>query len=98
MVRCPTSTPATSVIALRGPGEPSSGTPNSLARALGDWVDNLFKKNRGTLGGGWNFPFSYPWVTALQMVIVATLAAIVAGLYPARRAARLDVVEALAYE
>ena len=34
MVWCPTSTPATSVIALSGPGSPSKGTPRSRARLL----------------------------------------------------------------
>jgi hypothetical protein len=33
-VVCPTSTPATSVIALRGPGVPSNGMPTSRARGL----------------------------------------------------------------
>src|SRR5439155_6441255 len=32
IVLCPTVTPATSVIALRGPGVPSNGTPRSRAR------------------------------------------------------------------
>src|SRR5262249_39909870 len=33
-VRCPTSTPETSVIAFLGPGVPSRGTPRSRARGL----------------------------------------------------------------
>ena len=33
-VVCPTSTPATSVIALSGPGVPANGTPRSRARGL----------------------------------------------------------------
>ena len=32
MVACPTVTPATSVMALSGPGAPSNGTPRSRAR------------------------------------------------------------------
>ena len=47
---------------------------------------------------GWSFPFLFPWALAAQMVSAATLCAILAGIYPARRAAGLDVVEALAYE
>ncbi len=47
---------------------------------------------------GWSFPYLFPTGVALQMSLTATLCAAVAGLYPARRAASLDVVEALAYE
>ncbi len=47
---------------------------------------------------GWAFPYLFPWKTALQIGISATVCAILAGLYPARRAAGLDVVEALSYE
>jgi putative ABC transport system permease protein len=47
---------------------------------------------------GWSFPYVFPGGVALQMSLTATLCAAVAGLYPARRAAALDVVEALAYE
>lgn len=47
---------------------------------------------------GWSFPYLFPTGVALQMSVTATLCAAVAGLYPARRAAGLDVVEALAYE
>src|SRR5580765_445044 len=38
----PTSTPATSVMALKGPGEPSKGTPRSRARGPGEPVAERF--------------------------------------------------------
>jgi putative ABC transport system permease protein len=47
---------------------------------------------------GWSIPYHFPTAVAVQMSLAATLCAAVAGLYPARRAAALDVVEALAYE
>jgi putative ABC transport system permease protein len=52
----------------------------------------------GAQGTGWNIPLVFPWMTCVQMGFTSLLAAIGAGLYPARRAAGLDVVEALAYE
>jgi ABC-type antimicrobial peptide transport system permease subunit len=47
---------------------------------------------------GWSSPYLFPTGVALQKSLTATLCAAVAGLYPARSAASLDVVEALAYE
>lgn len=64
----------------------------------GGVVGLIVTKIVGVQATGWNFPFTYPWATALQLVAVGTFSAIIAGIYPARRAARLDVVEALAYE
>jgi putative ABC transport system permease protein len=64
----------------------------------GSLVGYIVTKIVGVQATGWNFPFSFPWITAIWMLFLATIAAVLAGLYPARRAARLDVVEALAYE
>jgi len=47
---------------------------------------------------GWNIAFHFPWQVSLQMLLAATACAVLAGLYPARRAAKLEVVEALAWE
>ncbi len=52
----------------------------------------------GEQATGWRFPYLFPTMVAVQMSLTATLCAAVAGVYPARRAAGLDVVEALAYE
>ncbi len=52
----------------------------------------------GTQGTGWSFPFVFPVGIAVQMVLAASVCAVLAGIYPARRAAGLDVVDALAYE
>jgi hypothetical protein len=42
-------------------------------RAFGDWIDSLFKKNRGLPGGGWNFPFS---AQGLNYILIAMGAAV----------------------
>jgi putative ABC transport system permease protein len=44
------------------------------------------------------FTLSYPVVTLLVLLVLAALAGVVAAIGPARRASRLDVLRALAYE
>lgn len=47
---------------------------------------------------GWHFDYHFPWSLGLQVGLASAVCALLAGLYPAKRAAGLDVVEALAYE
>jgi putative ABC transport system permease protein len=47
---------------------------------------------------GWHMDFRFPWRQALQTMVLAQVVALVGSWWPARRAARLDVVEALEYE
>ncbi len=70
----------------------------AMGLALGGVTGFIITHVVGVQATGWDFPFVFPWPLALQMLVTATVCAIVAGVYPARRAASLDVVEALAYE
>jgi len=42
--------------------------------------------------------FTIPWGTLIVFVIAAILAGLIAAIFPARRAGRLNVLEALQYE
>jgi putative ABC transport system permease protein len=44
------------------------------------------------------FTFELPVVTMIVLLIVAALAGVVAAILPARRAAKVDILRALAYE
>ena len=44
------------------------------------------------------FTLSYPVATLILLLVAAAIAGVIAAIGPARRAARLDVLEALAYE
>jgi putative ABC transport system permease protein len=44
------------------------------------------------------FELAYPVVTLIVLFVLAALAGVLAAIFPARRAARLDVLRALAYE
>lgn len=73
-------------------------TGGAIGVAVGAVLGYVITKVVGVQGTGWEFPFYFPWQIALQMLGASTVFAVLAGLYPARRAAKLDVVEALAYE
>ncbi|MFL5351254.1 ABC transporter permease [Archangium sp.] len=73
----------------------SGGLIGGLA---GLWMGVLITDVVGGQATGWSFPYIFPVRLAVSMGVASTLCAILAGLYPARRAAALNVVEALAYE
>jgi putative ABC transport system permease protein len=51
------------------------------------------------IGKAISYPaFTIPWATLVIFVVAAIIAGIVAAIFPARRAARLNVLEALQYE
>ena len=67
-----------------------------LLGKLVDWIGHRYLINEGVTGVG---DLSVvPWWLALGAVLFAVFIGIVAGLYPARRAANLDPVTALRHE
>lgn len=64
----------------------------------GSLLTRVLLESIGGLGTGWMIPMTFPWSTCVEMSLASLVCAVAAGLYPARRAARLDVVEALAWE
>jgi putative ABC transport system permease protein len=45
-----------------------------------------------------NLPFSIPWGTLIVFIIAAILVGLLAAIFPARRASRLNILNALQYE
>ena len=43
-------------------------------------------------------PFAFPWGTMIVFVVAAIIVGLLAAIFPARRASRLNVLEALQYE
>jgi putative ABC transport system permease protein len=52
----------------------------------------------GVATSGWLLPYTFPFETALRVSALVVLAAMLAGFLPGKRAAKLDVKEALAFE
>jgi putative ABC transport system permease protein len=73
-------------------------TGGALGCLAGYLLGFIVTKVVGVQSTGWDFAYIFPMRLAVQMLVAATICAVIAGLYPARRASRLDVVEALAYE
>jgi putative ABC transport system permease protein len=47
---------------------------------------------------GWMIEFHFPWASVAGTVVIGLAVALVAGLYPSRRAANIEIREALEYE
>jgi putative ABC transport system permease protein len=58
----------------------------------------LFMNVVGMSSNGWHLPYFFPLETALRVSSIVIVAAALSGLLPGRRAAAMDVKEALAYE
>jgi putative ABC transport system permease protein len=58
----------------------------------------VFMRVIGMSSNGWHLPYEFPVETALRASLIVIVAAGISGLLPGRRAARMDVKEALAYE
>jgi putative ABC transport system permease protein len=52
----------------------------------------------GRVGTGWRIDYSFPFQGALTIALLVIVTAALAGLFPGRRAANLDVPEALSWE
>jgi putative ABC transport system permease protein len=73
-------------------------TGGLLGMAMGAVLGWTVTHAVGERATGWAFPYIFPLTTGLGMLAASSLCAVLAGLLPARRAASLDVVEALAWE
>jgi putative ABC transport system permease protein len=58
----------------------------------------VFVRVAGLVGTGWKIEYVFPTEGALRVGILVILTATFAGLYPGRKAAKMSVPEALAYE
>jgi putative ABC transport system permease protein len=52
----------------------------------------------GAAASGWSLPYHFPISTAVRISVLITNTAVLAGFLPGQRAAKLDVVEALAFD
>jgi putative ABC transport system permease protein len=58
----------------------------------------IFMRVIGMSANGWHLPYSFPFETAIRVTSFVVVAAALAGYFPGRRAAGMDVKEALSYE
>lgn len=69
-----------------------------VAVALGGWIAYLWITTSLSHVLGWIVEFSFPWMGVVATIFVGIAVTLIAGLYPARRAANLEIREALEYE
>ncbi len=69
-----------------------------VAVALGGWTAYLWISTTLSYVLGWIVRFSFPWAGIFTTIFVGILVTVIAGIYPARRAANIEIREALEYE
>ncbi len=68
---------------------------SALLAAIGGFIGLIVAELLGIVVSQFAFPTVIPWYAALIAIVVCALVGIVAGLFPAWKAARLDPIEAL---
>lgn len=58
----------------------------------------VFVRVVGLVATGWHVDYIFPFANASRVVLLVIATAALAGLYPGRRAARMDLTDALSYE
>ncbi len=69
-----------------------------VAIGLGSYIGMLFVKKSLTTSLGWIVDFHFPRESILNTLLTGVIVAAIAGFLPARRAAKLEITEALDYE
>jgi putative ABC transport system permease protein len=68
------------------------------AVALGGWLAFLWITYSLSHVLGWIVQFHFPWVSVFTTVLIGLVVALLAGFFPARKAADLEITEALDYD
>ncbi|MCC6278245.1 MAG: ABC transporter permease, partial [Oligoflexia bacterium] len=69
-----------------------------VAVAFGTWISSMWISGSLAHALGWIIEFTFPWEGVIKTVGVGVLVTLVAGLYPAWKAATSEIREALEYE
>jgi len=69
-----------------------------VAIFLGSIIGKLYVEYGLTSTLGWIIEFHFPKESVTQTLITGVIVALVAGFYPSRRAANMEITESLDYE
>ncbi|MEQ1875597.1 MAG: FtsX-like permease family protein [Bdellovibrionia bacterium] len=69
-----------------------------VAVALGSWIGYIWVTTTLSQVLGWIVHFSFPWAAVFTTVAIGIGVTLLAGIYPARRAARIEIRDALEFE
>lgn len=68
------------------------------AISLGSWLGYVWITHSLSTVLGWIVQFHFPWISVFYTVGIGLAVAVIAGFFPARRAAQMEIREALEYE